>query len=77
MRKLRANAVVGRVILLSFSACTLSLDSPLDVSQYAHRASKTGEGFTNGTIFAMAQAPDAPVEARALFDRFDRWTETA
>src|SRR5215468_10780281 len=34
------------------------LNPALDVSQYAHTAWKIRDGFTKGTIWAVAQAPD-------------------
>ena len=58
MRELRANAIVWLALLLACSACALALDPSLDISQYAHTAWKVREGFTKGTIFAMAQTPD-------------------
>src|ERR1700736_3634230 len=36
----------------------LALNPSLDVSQYAHTSWTVREGFSPGTIFAMAQTPD-------------------
>jgi ligand-binding sensor domain-containing protein len=58
MGKPQARACIWLSILLTSSACAFALDPSLDVSQYAHTAWKTREGFTKGTIFAMAQTPD-------------------
>jgi len=58
MGKLERRAAVLLSILLASSVCAFGLDPSLDVSQYAHTAWKTREGFTRGTIFAMAQTPD-------------------
>src|SRR5882757_6264257 len=38
--------------------CGEALDPALDVSQYAHTAWKVRDGFTKGSIFAIAQTPD-------------------
>ena len=45
-------------ILLACGDCASALDPSLDLSQYAHTSWKVREGFTSGTIFAMAQTPD-------------------
>ena len=45
-------------ILLACGDCAFALDPSLDLSQYAHTSWKVREGFTSGTIFAMAQTPD-------------------
>ncbi len=58
MGKPRANTVVWLALLLVLSAGAFALDPSLDVSQYAHTAWKIREGFTKGTIFAVAQTPD-------------------
>jgi len=45
-------------ILLVSSSFAFALDPSLDVSQYAHTAWKVRDGFTQGAILAIAQAPD-------------------
>ena len=52
----RALMAVG--IILASCHLALALDPSLDVSQYAHTAWKISDGFTKGTIVAMAQTPD-------------------
>ena len=59
----RGREAVGVSILLAgmFLAgrsCAFSSDMSLDVSQYAHTAWKVRDGFTKGTISAIAQTPD-------------------
>ena len=58
MGKLRTSAPLLLSILLASCACAFASDTSLDVSQYAHTAWKTREGFTKGTIFSIAQTPD-------------------
>ncbi len=38
--------------------CSFALNPALDISQYAHTAWRVRDGFSVGTIFAMAQTPD-------------------
>src|SRR6267154_153760 len=45
-------------ILLACCPCVFALDPSLDVSQYAHTAWKVRDGFTQGSIFCIAQTPD-------------------
>ena len=45
-------------ILLAFSVNAFALNPSLDISQYAHTAWKVRDGFTEGTIFSIAQTPD-------------------
>src|SRR5262249_12374187 len=45
-------------MLLAVYPCVFALDPALDVSQYAHTAWKVREGFTKGTVNAIAQTPD-------------------
>ncbi len=45
-------------IVLACSGCCFALNPSLDVSQYAHTAWKTSDGFTKGVILAIAQTPD-------------------
>jgi len=56
-RRLRACPTL-LCILLAWCPCALALNPALDISQYAHTARTVGEGFSLGTIFAMAQTPD-------------------
>src|ERR1700751_4124840 len=49
---------IGAVTLLPGPDPALALDPSLDVSQYAHTAWTARDGFSLGTIFAMAQTPD-------------------
>ena len=51
-------ACIWLSIALICSARSFALDPSLDISQYAHTAWKVREGFTKGTIFAIAQTPD-------------------
>ena len=50
--------IVRSAILLAFCVCALALDPTLDISQYAHTAWRTRDGFTRGVIGAIAQTPD-------------------
>jgi signal transduction histidine kinase/ligand-binding sensor domain-containing protein len=45
-------------ILLAERPCAFALDPSLDVSQYAHKAWTVREGFSKGSIQAIAQTPD-------------------
>jgi ligand-binding sensor domain-containing protein/signal transduction histidine kinase len=45
-------------MLLASCPSVLALDPALDVGQYAHTSWKVREGFTKGTINAIAQTPD-------------------
>ena len=45
-------------VSLSVCPCALALDPALDVSQYAHTAWKTRDGFTKGQIQAITQTLD-------------------
>ena len=58
MRKAQLKASILLWVMLTSSACAFALDPSLDVSQYAHTAWKTRDGFTKGTIFSIAQTPD-------------------
>src|ERR1700758_5512389 len=51
-------AVVLSTSLLACSPCAFALDPSLDVSQYAHTAWLSREGFPKGYIAAIAQTPD-------------------
>src|SRR5258708_7945073 len=52
----RCTLIAG--MLLAWSPCVFALNPALDISQYAHTASKTREGFSKGTISSIAQTPD-------------------
>jgi signal transduction histidine kinase/ligand-binding sensor domain-containing protein len=45
-------------MILSCWASAFALDASLDISQYAHTAWKTVEGFSKGLIRSIAQTPD-------------------
>src|SRR5512132_3728604 len=50
---------MGRaLILLTYCTCALALNPELDISQYAHTAWKTRDGFPKGIIYSIAQTPD-------------------
>jgi len=55
-RSWRAMLAFG--ILLACCPCVFALDPSLDVSQFAHTAWKVRDGFTQGSIFCIAQTPD-------------------
>src|SRR6266702_2935760 len=57
-RTVLALSTVLACMLLAWNPCAFALDPALDVSQYAHTAWRIREGFTKGTIVAMAQTPD-------------------
>jgi ligand-binding sensor domain-containing protein len=46
-------------MLLAVCPCAFALDTSLDISQYAHTSWKVRDGFTKGTVSAIAQTPDA------------------
>src|SRR5215470_13255954 len=50
--------IASSAILLASCVCAFALDPSLDISQYAHTAWKTRDGFTRGVIGAIAQTPD-------------------
>jgi signal transduction histidine kinase/ligand-binding sensor domain-containing protein len=54
----RANSIIALGVLLACCPCAFALDPSLDVSQYAHTAWKTSEGFCKGVIWSIAQTPD-------------------
>ena len=45
-------------MLLAACSCAFALNPALDVSQYAHTSWKIRDGFTKGSIGAIAQTPD-------------------
>ncbi len=56
LRTVQLSILLAGVLLCSPVAW--ALDPALDVSQYAHTAWKVRDGFTKGSIFAIAQTPD-------------------
>src|SRR5215469_18835173 len=56
-RSLRLGTISAALILVC-SPGALALKPELDVSQYAHRAWKVSDGFTQGNVLAIAQTPD-------------------
>src|SRR4029453_764080 len=54
----RRSAGLTVCMILSCWASAFALDARLDISQYAHTAWKTVEGFSKGLIRAIAQTPD-------------------
>ena len=58
MGKVRCRAMIVACILLTCCTCASALDPSLDISQYAHTAWKSRDGFTRGAIQALAQTPD-------------------
>jgi signal transduction histidine kinase/ligand-binding sensor domain-containing protein len=57
----RHRIIVGIVLTVLVVICrpsAFALDPALKVSQYAHTAWKIRDGFSTGTIFAIAQTPD-------------------
>jgi len=53
-----ASGVRLATLVLLWSSSALALDPSLDVSQYAHTGWRVRDGFTRGTINAIAQTPD-------------------
>src|SRR5580704_18898424 len=51
-------AIVALGFLVVWCPSAFALDPSLDISQYAHTAWKTREGFFKGAINAIAQTPD-------------------
>src|SRR5579862_4674490 len=51
-------AVLALGVLLSCCRGAFALNPSLDMSQYAHTAWRSREGFPNGRISAFAQTPD-------------------
>ncbi len=58
MKTALALITISTLIFLLGSPVVLALDPSLEVSQYAHTAWKVRDGFTKGTIHAIAQTPD-------------------
>lgn len=62
-RKILGMAGARRVAILlgaltAGCVCGFALNPALDISQYGHKAWTVRDGFSVGTIFAMAQTPD-------------------
>src|SRR5262249_46900376 len=55
---MRRSGILLAGALLAWGPCAFALDPALDLSQYAHSAWKSREGFTRGTVRAIAQTPD-------------------
>src|SRR5215469_431013 len=58
MRQMGKQVIASLAILLGCCVCTFGLNPSLDISQYAHTVWKVRDGFTQGEITAIAQAPD-------------------
>jgi len=69
----RTIGVLLLTTLLAASPPALALNPALDMSQYAHTAWSVREGFTKGTINALAQTPDGYLWLGTVFGllRFD------
>jgi len=57
-------------VLVAGCGCSFALNPSLDISQYAHTAWTVRDGFSVGTIFAMAQTPDGYLWLGAEFGLF-------
>ena len=57
-RQLFAHATLVAGVLASWCPSAFALNPALDVSQYAHTAWRSREGFVEGIITAIAQTPD-------------------
>jgi len=57
-------------LLLAGCHCAFALNPALDISQYAHNVWTVRDGFSVGTIFAMAQTPDGYLWLGAEFGLF-------
>ena len=64
----RVAIVLG--VLAAGCGCSFALNPALDISQYAHNAWTVRDGFSVGTIFAMAQTPDGYLWLGAEFGLF-------
>jgi signal transduction histidine kinase/ligand-binding sensor domain-containing protein len=58
MKSFLALITIGTLSFFLGSARVPALDPSLDVNQYGHTAWRVRDGFSVGTIFAMAQTPD-------------------
>jgi len=57
-------------VLVAGCGCGFALNPALDISQYMHNAWTVRDGFSVGTIFAMAQTPDGYLWLGAEFGLF-------
>ena len=55
---MKQGAIIALGVSFLFGPYAFALDPSLDISQYAHTPWKTGEGFSKGIIFSIAQTPD-------------------
>ena len=58
MRRGKSSCVLLIMMLLALYSCAFALDPWLSISQYAHTAWTSRDGFPTGNIFSMAQTPD-------------------
>ena len=58
MGNARTRSGIWLVMLLASSACAFALDPKLDVSQYAHTAWSSRDGFPRGIVESLAQSSD-------------------
>ena len=58
MKAALALITISTISLLLGATPVLALDPSLDISQFAHTAWTSRDGFSVGAIFAMAQTPD-------------------
>src|ERR1700749_2238267 len=67
--------IVPACIMLACCLRVFALNPALDASQYAHTAWKVRDGFSKGSISAIAQTPDGYLWLGTLFGllRFDRF----
>jgi ligand-binding sensor domain-containing protein len=84
MRRALARLATAAVWLLFPSAPLLALEPSLEVSQYAHTAWTVRDGFSLGSVFAMAQTRDGYLWLGSEFGlfhfdgvRFVRWQPPA
>lgn len=72
-RRLGAAGIPCVSLLVASLPCALALNPALDVSQYAHTAWRNRDGFSEGTVVAIAQTPDGYLWLGTEFDllRFD------
>jgi ligand-binding sensor domain-containing protein len=58
MKQARTQATVSLMTLLACCTYAFALNPSLEINQYAHTAWKVRDGFAQGEITAIAQAPD-------------------
>jgi len=64
-RRALATGVALAWVLLTGPSRAFALNPALDVGQYAHTAWRIRDGFTKGTITAIAQTPDGYAKSPA------------